>query len=50
VENHLRLIQMENAQQHIERAGAALTSARNQMRQEEIVEEIELIQRPGLPG
>lgn len=49
MENHLRLMQMENAQQHIDRASKALHSRRNQLRQEEIVEEIELIQRTGMP-
>lgn len=49
VENHLRLMQMENARQHIERASDALMSQCRQLRQEEIVEEIELIQRGGAP-
>jgi F-type H+-transporting ATPase subunit gamma len=47
VENHLRLMQMENARQHIDRASAAQRSRRNQLRQEEIIEEIELIQHAG---
>lgn len=45
VENHMRLLQMENALQHIERNTDALKLLRNRLRQEEIVEEIELIQR-----
>jgi F-type H+-transporting ATPase subunit gamma len=49
-ENHLRLMQMENARQHIDRASATLTSQRNALRQEEIVEEIEQVRRSGMPG
>lgn len=45
VENHMRLLQMENALQHIERNTDALKLLRNRLRQDEIVEEIELIQR-----
>lgn len=43
VENHMRMMQMENALQHIERNTEDLSRLRNQLRQEEIVEEIELI-------
>lgn len=43
VENHMRLMQMENALQHIERATDTLARQRNRLRQEEIVEEIELV-------
>ena len=43
VENHMRLIQMENALRHIDENTADLNRKRNQLRQEEIVEEIELI-------
>lgn len=43
VENHMRLTQMENALQHLGRNGEALQQQRNRLRQEEIVEEIELI-------
>ena len=45
VENHMRLVQMENALQHIERASDGLQRDRNRLRQGEIVEEIELILR-----
>jgi len=45
VENHMRLMQMENALQHLERGGEALQRQRNRLRQEEIIEEIELIVR-----
>lgn len=45
-ENHLRLMQMENARQHIEHASDDLTSRRNGLRQEEIVEDIELSLHP----
>lgn len=50
VENRLRLIQMDNARQHIDRASAELMSARNRLRQEEIIEELELIERAAMPG
>lgn len=43
VENHLRLLQMENALNHLEESGADLMRQRNRLRQEEIVEEIELM-------
>lgn len=43
VENHLRLMQMENALNHLEEGGTDLTRQRNRLRQEEIVEEIELM-------
>jgi F-type H+-transporting ATPase subunit gamma len=43
VENHMRLAQMENALQHLGRRGEELQRRRNRLRQEEIVEEIELI-------
>lgn len=43
VENQMRLMQMENALQHIERNSESLGRLRNQLRQEEIVEEVELI-------
>ena len=45
VENHMRLMQMENALQHLERGGDDLKRQRNRMRQEEIVEEIEIMAR-----
>lgn len=45
VENHLRLRQMENAMRHLERGSGELQRQRNRMRQEEIVEEIELMAR-----
>lgn len=45
VENHMRLMQMENALQHLERGGDDLKRQRNRLRQEEIVEEIELMAR-----
>ncbi|MBU1363536.1 MAG: F0F1 ATP synthase subunit gamma [Gammaproteobacteria bacterium] len=50
VENHMRLTQMENALQHIGRSSEELQRQRNRLRQEEIVEEIELIvqERRGL--
>ncbi|MDD1621313.1 MAG: F0F1 ATP synthase subunit gamma [Methylococcaceae bacterium] len=43
VENHMRLIQMETALRHLERGGEELQRQRNRLRQEEIVEEIELM-------
>lgn len=42
-ENHMRLMQMENAMRHIDENSAALLIQRNRIRQEEIVNEIELI-------
>lgn len=45
VENHMRLMQMENALLHLERGSEELERQRNRMRQEEIVEEIELMAR-----
>ena len=45
VENHMRLMQMENALQHLEQGEDELNRKRNRMRQEEIVEEIELMSR-----
>lgn len=43
VENHMRLLQMETALRHLERGGEELQRQRNRLRQEEIVEEIELM-------
>ena len=43
VENHMRLMQMESALRHLERGGEELQRRRNRLRQEEIVEEIELM-------
>ena len=43
VENHMRLIQMETALRHLERGSEELQRQRNRLRQEEIVEEIELM-------
>lgn len=43
VENHMRLMQMETALRHLERGGEDLRRQRNRLRQEEIVEEIELM-------
>ncbi len=45
VENHMRLMQMETALQHLERSSEDLKRQRNRIRQEEIVEEIELMLR-----
>lgn len=42
-ENHMRLMQMETALRHLERGGEELQRQRNRLRQEEIVEEIELM-------
>lgn len=42
-ENHLRLLQMETALRHLEHGGEELQRRRNRLRQEEIVEEIELM-------
>lgn len=43
VENHMRLIQMETALRYLENGGEELQRQRNRLRQEEIVEEIELM-------
>ena len=43
VENHMRLMQMESALRHLDRGGEELQRQRNRLRQEEIVEEIELM-------
>jgi len=43
VENHMRLMQMENALSHLDEGGDELMRQRNRLRQEEIVEEIELM-------
>jgi F-type H+-transporting ATPase subunit gamma len=43
VENHLRLLQMENAMRHLDRGRDELKRERNRLRQEEIIEEIELM-------
>jgi F-type H+-transporting ATPase subunit gamma len=43
VENRMRLTQMENALRHLERSGEGLLLQRNRLRQEEIVEEIEVM-------
>jgi F-type H+-transporting ATPase subunit gamma len=43
VENHMRLAQMENALRHLDRSSENLQRQDNRLRQEEIVEEIELI-------
>lgn len=43
VENHMRLMQMETALRHLDRGGEELQRQRNRLRQEEIVEEIELM-------
>lgn len=43
VENYMRLMQMETALRHLERGGEELQRLRNRLRQEEIVEEIELM-------
>jgi F-type H+-transporting ATPase subunit gamma len=45
VENRMRLVQMENALQHLERGREDLQRQRNHLRQEEIIEEIELTAR-----
>jgi F-type H+-transporting ATPase subunit gamma len=45
VENHMRLLQMENALRHLDRGREDLGRQRNRLRQEEIVEEIELMVR-----
>lgn len=43
VENHMRLLQMDTALRHLERGTEELQRQRNRLRQEEIVEEIELM-------
>ena len=43
VENHMRLMQMETALRHLERGSEEMQRQRNRLRQEEIVEEIELM-------
>jgi len=43
VENHMRLMQMETALGHLERGSEDMHRLRNRLRQEEIVEEIELM-------
>ncbi|QFY41478.1 F0F1 ATP synthase subunit gamma [Candidatus Methylospira mobilis] len=43
VENHMRLMQMETALRHLEQGSEELKRQRNRLRQEEIVEEIELM-------
>ncbi len=43
VENHMRLMQMETALRHLERGSEDMLRLRNRLRQEEIVEEIELM-------
>ncbi|MGR8950860.1 MAG: F0F1 ATP synthase subunit gamma [Gammaproteobacteria bacterium] len=43
IENHLRLMQMENALRHLEEGSSELIRKRNRLRQEEIIEEIELM-------
>lgn len=43
IENHMRLIQMETALRHLEDGRENLQRQRNRLRQEEIVEEIELM-------
>lgn len=43
IENRMRMLQMENALQHLERGSEDLQRDRNRLRQEEIVEEIELM-------
>lgn len=43
VENQMRLLLMENAMRHIERKREDLQRSRNQLRQEEIIEDIELV-------
>lgn len=43
IENHMRLMQMENALSHLEHGAEELRRKRNRLRQEEIIEEIELI-------
>lgn len=43
VENHMRLLQMETALRHLDNGREELQRQRNRLRQEEIVEEIELM-------
>ena len=43
VENHMRLLQMENALRHLDQGREELARERNRLRQEEIIEEIELM-------
>ncbi|WP_150047937.1 F0F1 ATP synthase subunit gamma [Methylomonas rhizoryzae] len=43
VENHMRLLQMETALHYLDQSGEDLHRQRNRLRQEEIVEEIELM-------
>lgn len=43
VENRLRLMQMESALRHMERGSEDLARQRNRLRQEEIIEEIEIM-------
>lgn len=43
VENHRRLLQMEHALRHLERGTEDLQRQRSRLRQEEIIEEIELL-------
>lgn len=43
VENHMRLVQMENALEHLDHRRDDLQRQRNRLRQEEIVEEIEIM-------
>ena len=43
VENHMRLMQMENALRHLDRGKEDLLRQRNRLRQEEIIEEIEIM-------
>ena len=52
VENRQRLMQMENALRHLEQGSDELARQRNRLRQEEIVEEIEVItgMRDGMRG
>ncbi len=49
VENHMRLTQMENALRHLGQGSEDMQRRRDRLRQEEIVEEIELIAQ-GRPG
>lgn len=50
IENHMRLMQMENALTHLQEGEEDLGRQRNRLRQEEIVEEIELIAGGADPG
>jgi F-type H+-transporting ATPase subunit gamma len=43
IENHMRLMQMENALRHLEQGREELLRQRNHLRQEEIIEEIEVM-------